>query len=342
MIAIEDVRQLTLETLGTLTVLTGDDLGQYAQLRESLLEVIGFDKASLSFSYFDLAEDDYQKAQLDLESLPFLSDYKVVILDNVLDITTTKKHHLDESSLKQFEAYLEAPVSSTKLIVLAPGKLDSKRRLVKLLKRDGKVIEAKKPKEAELKTYFQQYAHQHGLVFEKGAFEELLHRSGFDYASLHKNMAFLIAYQTEGQISLEDIAEAIPKTLQDNIFELTKLVLNKRVAESLALVADLRLQGEDEIKLIAIMIGQFRLFMQVSILSSRGQSEYQIKESLSDYLGRSVNPYQIRYAIRDSRGLSYAFLAKSLILLIETDAAIKKGLYDKSYLFELALLKLMA
>ena len=46
------------------------------------------------------------------------------------------------------------PSESTHLLIFAEGKLDSKRRLVKLLKRDAQIIEAATPKEQEVKRYF--------------------------------------------------------------------------------------------------------------------------------------------------------------------------------------------
>ena len=78
----------------------------------------------------------------------------------------------------------------------------------------------------------------------------------------------------------------------------------------------------------------------MKLLSAQGKSEQQIVVSLSDYLGRKVNPYQIRYALRDSRPLSIEFLKTSIKSLIETDYQIKNGTYDKEYLFDLALLKI--
>ncbi len=111
-----------------------------------------FDTSDLGFAYFDMSEADYHQVDLDLVSLPFFSDEKVVILDYFADLTTDKKRYLTDDELKQFEAYLENPVETTRLIILAPGKLDSKRRLVKLLKRDGLVLEANPLKEMELKN----------------------------------------------------------------------------------------------------------------------------------------------------------------------------------------------
>ena len=210
-----------------------------------------------------------------------------------------------------------------------------------MLKRDGKIFEATEPKEQELRTYFSKLAQDQGLAFSSQVFEELLVKSGFHFSEINKNIAFLKEYKKEGVITSEDIAEAIPKTLQDNIFDLTQMILHQKVDAARSLVRDLTLQGEDEIKLIAIMLGQFRTFAQVKILFENGRNESQIVADLSSYLGRKVNPFQIKYALRDVRSLPLKILQKSLSCLIETDYQIKSGVYEKGYLFDLALLKIM-
>lgn len=341
MIAIEKIEKLNKQNLGLITLVTGEDIGQYSQLKSRLMTQIAFDKDDLTYSYFDMSETAYQDAEMDLLSLPFFAEQKVVIFDHLLDITTNKKSFLKEKDLKAFEAYLENPLETTRLIIFAPGKLDSKRRLVKLLKRDALILEASPLKEAELRTYFQKYSHQLGLGFESGAFDQLLLKSNDDFSQIMKNMAFLKAYKKSGTVSLADIEQAIPKSLQDNIFDLTRLVLRGKIDAARDLIHDLRLSGEDDIKLIAIMLGQFRLYLQLAILAKEGKSEQQLVTSLSEILGRRVNPYQVKYALKDSRTLSLAFLAGAVKTLIETDYQIKTGLYEKSYLVDIALLKIM-
>ncbi|HEP1366642.1 DNA polymerase III subunit delta [Streptococcus pyogenes] len=341
MIAIEKIEKLSKENLGLITLVTGDDIGQYSQLKSRLMEQIAFDKDDLAYSYFDMSEAAYQDAEMDLVSLPFFAEQKVVIFDHLLDITTNKKSFLKEKDLKAFEAYLENPLETTRLIIFAPGKLDSKRRLVKLLKRDALVLEANPLKEAELRTYFQKYSHQLGLGFESGAFDQLLLKSNDDFSQIMKNMAFLKAYKKSGTVSLADIEQAIPKSLQDNIFDLTRLVLRGKIDAARDLIYDLRLSGEDDIKLIAIMLGQFRLYLQLAILAKEGKSEQQLVTSLSEILGRRVNPYQVKYAIKDSRTLSLKELAFVVKTLIETDYQIKTGVYEKQYLVDIALLKMV-
>lgn len=340
MLAIEESRKLSLSNLPSLTLFTGADQGQYDIMKTQVLKQIGYDPADLSFAYFDMKEVDYKSLELELVSLPFFADEKIVILDHFLDITTAKKRYLSDDELKSFEDYLENPLPSSKLIIFAEGKLDSKRRFVKLLKRDAKVFEAIEPKEQEIRAYFQKWAQELGLTFAGKSFEQLLIKSSFQFSEIQKNLLFLQSYKDSGLITEEDIVEAIPKTLQDNIFDLTQLILTKKIDQARDLVKDLTLQGEDEIKLIAIMLGQFRLYTQVKILQESGQTESQMVSGLGQYLGRNPNPYQIKFALRDTRGLSLKFLQDSIRYLIQADYQIKTGVYEKGYLFEKALLQI--
>lgn len=340
MTVIEQIEQIKKGNLGLLTILCGEDVGQYHIAKDLLMKQLEFDTSDLGFAYFDMSEADYHQVDLDLVSLPFFSDEKVVILDYFADLTTDKKRYLTDDELKQFEAYLENPVETTRLIILAPGKLDSKRRLVKLLKRDGLVLEANPLKEMELKNHFQNEVRRLGLRMDPDVFHYLMLKSNFDFAEVSKNLVFLQSYRGQNEISLADIDVAIPKTLQDNIFDLTQLVLQSKMDEASHLVRDLRLQGEDEIKLIAIMLTQFRTYLQVQILHEQGRGEQQIVTALSDLSGRKINPYQVKYALRDSRNLSVGFLKKVVKLLIETDYQIKTGQFDKDYLFDIALLRI--
>ena len=337
--AITDTKHLTVQTLPPIVVLTGEDVGQFEWLKKDILKKIGYDPSDLNYSYFDMKEASYAEVELDLVSLPFFADEKIVILDHLLDLTTAKKRNLTDEDLKQFENYLENPSESTRLVIFAEGKLDSKRRLVKLLKRDAQIIEATTPKEQDLKRYFASQAQELGIQFVGDSLDQLLLKSGYDFGELQKNLALLQAYKEDGQITLQDIEEVVPKSLQDNIFDLTQMILKRQIDQARNLVKDLRLQGEDEIKLIAILLAQFRMFSQVKIFSEEGQSESQIVASLSELSGRKVNPYQVKFALRDSRRLSLSFLKQAMTTFIETDYAIKSGTYEKDYLFDLALLK---
>lgn len=54
-------------------------------------------------------------------------------------------------------------------------------------------------------------------------------KSGFDFSEIQKNLEFLKNYKGAETIKLADIEEAIPKSLQDNLFDLTQMILNKQI-----------------------------------------------------------------------------------------------------------------
>lgn len=338
--ALQTIKKISAENLPPILVLSGDDIGQFEWMKEQLLKKVGYDSSDLNYSYFDMKETAYSEVELDLVSLPFFADEKIVILDHFVDVTTAKKRYLTDDELQSFEGYLSAPLETTRLIVIAEGKLDSKRRIVKLLKRDAQLLEATELKEQELRAHFAEEIKSLGLAIDSQAFDQLLIKSGFDFSEIQKNLEFLKTYKGASSITITDIEEAIPKTLQDNLFDLIQMILKKQIDSARSLVKDLRLQGEDEIKLLAILLSQFRIYTQVKLLKQEGRTESQIVSDLSELTGRKVNPYQVKFALRDSRGISLAYLEQAICLLINTDFQMKSGTYEKDYLFDLALLKL--
>ena len=338
--ALQTIKKISAKNLPPILVLSGDDIGQFEWMKEQLLKKVGYDSSDLNYSYFDMKETAYSEVELDLVSLPFFADEKIVILDHFVDVTTAKKRYLTDDELQSFEGYLSAPLETTRLIVFAEGKLDSKRRIVKLLKRDAQVLEATELKEQELCAHFTEEIKSLGLAIDSPAFEQLLIKSGFDFSEIQKNLEFLKTYKGASSITISDIEEAIPKTLQDNLFDLIQMILKKQIDPARSLVKDLRLQGEDEIKLLAILLSQFRVYTQVKLLKQEGRTESQIVSDLSELTGRKVNPYQVKFALRDSRGISLSYLEQAICLLIDTDFQMKSGTYEKDYLFDLAVLKL--
>ena len=91
----ETIEKLSKEKLPMITVLAGEDLGQYSQAKEKFLKQIGFDPSDLTYSYFDMSETDYQDAELDIESMPFFADEKVVIFSQWERMTRLIAKELD-------------------------------------------------------------------------------------------------------------------------------------------------------------------------------------------------------------------------------------------------------
>ena len=170
---------------------------------------------------------------------PF-ADEKIVILDHLLDLTTAKKRNLTDEDLKQFENYLENPSESTRLVIFAEGKLDSKRRLVKLLKRDAQITEAATPKEQEVKRYFASQAQELGLQFVGDSLDQLLLKSGYDFESYRR--ISLCCRLIKKMVRLPSkISRRLFQSPCKIIFLIwTQMILKRQIDQARNLVKDLR------------------------------------------------------------------------------------------------------
>lgn len=70
-LAIEECKAVNLTNLPSLTILTGDDTGQFELMKSQFLRQIQYDAADLNMTYFDMKEAVYPDVEIDLVSLPF-------------------------------------------------------------------------------------------------------------------------------------------------------------------------------------------------------------------------------------------------------------------------------
>ena len=99
---------------------------------------------------------------------------------------------------------------------------------------------------------------------------------------------------------------------------------------------DLLLQGEETIKLNAILLNQIRLFLQTKILAKMGYQQANIADTLK------VHPYRVKLALQQVRRFELSRLERLYDELVENDYRMKTGQMDKELLFQLFILKLTA
>ncbi|OFI49434.1 DNA polymerase III subunit delta [Floricoccus tropicus] len=330
----DQIDKIDKKQLSPLYLIYGEDEDILSEAKQKILEKIQFSSDNLSQSYIDLSESNSKFALEELESLPFFDDQRVVIYENFWDISTAKKSVFTEQELNRFEGFVDNPVDTTVLIIIVHGKLDNKRRVVKKLKQKSILFEANSLKESELSKHLLDLSGQMGMDISATAMKRLLEKSSFSFGLAKKNLDLLKLYKPRGEISVADLDLVLPKTLQDNIFDLTEMLLKGRIKEARSLINDLVIQGEDVIKLLSILTGNFRLYYQVKLLQKKGNSQAQITEQLK------IHPYRIKLAMQTVSKLSLGFLSQTIYDLINLDYQIKSGHGDKNYLFDVEVIKI--
>lgn len=331
--AIQQINQ----KLAPIYLVLGTESYLQEQIRKALLAKIKvLEEDDLNFATFDLEEDTLSDVIAESESLPFFGDQRMVFVENPYFLTGEKRVNAAEQNVDALLEYLGNPLESTVLVFFAHyEKLDERKKITKALKKYAVIIDVNPPKEEETRRYVQQLFENENLQISRDAFDLFLRLTDMNLSKIVGEFQKLTTFAgADGKITVETINDLIPKTLEHNIFEITNYVLSGKAEAALRLFDDLVLQGEEPIKINAILLSQIRIFLQTKVLMNIGYQQGNIASTLG------IHPYRVKLAMQQVRRFSLPALATIYDELVENDYLIKTGRADKNLLFQLFVLKI--
>ncbi|MBS4194746.1 DNA polymerase III subunit delta [Lederbergia citri] len=298
--------------------------------------VLTEEEMDFNLSVYDMEETPVEVAIEDAETFPFFGERKLVFLNNPIFLTTEKSKEKVEHNLKKLEAYIETPAPYS-ILVFAGNveKLDERKKLTKLLKKNAEIIEAKKLTEGELRIWIRGQIEAKSQHIDEKAIELLLSLVGTDLMNIHSELEKLSLYVEDSKMITADIVERLTsRSLEQNIFDLVDKVVQRKMEEVFRIYYDLRKQNEEPIKILALLASQFRLIYQVKELMKRGYGQQQIASILK------MHPFRVKLASGQARSFTEKELGKIIHFLAQTDEQIKTGGSGREVSLELFLFKL--
>ncbi|WP_421825670.1 DNA polymerase III subunit delta [Lacticaseibacillus hulanensis] len=313
-------------------VIQGVESAIVTEAQAALRKVIPDDMQSMNFAQYDLHEVSLGNALNELAEPPFFGDYREIMISNPDFLTGSGKADSDVDALTN---YLKAPADSTVLVFIATyPKLDARKKVVKALKKVATFIDAAPLNEGQARSAIKQQLRGAKVDIESAGLDVLFSRTQGDYSAMVAAVPILATYAlTTGKLDAEDVALLVPKQLTDSVFDLVSAVLKRNVTEALSLYRDLLAQKEEPLRLISLLESQFRLLLQVETYVARGYTQGAAADQLS------VHPYRIKLAWGEVRRLRRTDLDAAYIMLVNTEAAMKRGTVDKVLGFELFVLQ---
>lgn len=284
---------------------------------------------------FDMEETNLSLAIEEAETVPFFGDTKLIFLEKPIFLTSEKAKNDVEHDVNSLNRYLENPSPTTVLVIVAAyEKLDERKKVVKLLKKNATMVDVSSMPEKQVQPYIKAYIENEGFKIDREAFSKFTYLTDMKLSRMMNELNKLFLYCSETkQITLCDVDQLIPKSLEHNIFDLINFVTSNKKNEALTLFYDLLLQGEDAIKINAILISQFRLLLQIKLLQGINYQQSNMVDVLK------IHPYRVKLGIEQVRTMKVSTLGAIFDELVENDYNIKTGQMDKNLLFELFLLK---
>ena len=264
---------------------------------------------------------------------PFLTEYKMIVLKNPYFLTTLKQKDVSNEDIDMLMDYLSHDNPTTIFVIYHDQKnFDERKKIVKQLRKIVRFYDIDKVDYHQLYKTTHQAFQKRNCEIEDDALELFLLRMPNDLLEISQEVNKICLYSNH--ITRETIDVMVSKKLEENVFELTKAILNKETAKSIQIYKDLKINNEEPIKLIVLIANSLRLLYQVKLLDRKGYNDQEIGKMLS------LNPYRLRYIRQDGKEFEISELLEKLDELSQLDVDIKTGKIDRFKGLELFLIKM--
>ncbi len=332
----DQIKKLKKGDIPKLLLVQGNERYLNEKVEAAILQgAFGGEIDEFSFGRYDMEVHPIDEALAEAQSMPFFSDYRVIFIEHPYFLTSERNKADVDHDLEWLEEYIESPSSFTKFIIFASyDSLDNRKKINKKLKKNAQLISTQPFSAQDSQAYIRQLIQSEGYHMDESAYQSFLELTDQDLSRMMNEITKIMIYKGQDrQISQTDVENLVTPSLNRDIFSLNDAILKQELKEALDIFQDLLLQKESPLKLMSILLGQFRLLLQVKILRKKGYQADDIKAYLN------VHPYRIKLALAAEKNYSKNHLEIAIKQLIVADFQVKMGGMEDKKRFELFIIR---
>lgn len=231
------IRDIELKNYKPVYFLMGEEPYFIDQITEVIEEKV-LDEMSKTFCQTIVYGRDVTMEQVVSTSkgFPMMGDRQVIIVKEAQDMKEWKsrKKEDEDDEFRTLTAYLQNPTPSTILVFNFKGKsLDKRKKIYKLLEKQGVVFESEKIKDYKLAEWIDKYVAARGFKINHNASQLLAEYLGTDLSKVVNAVNKLaIILKDKGEITPQLIEQNIGISKDYNVWELQKALGQKDVLKA--------------------------------------------------------------------------------------------------------------
>lgn len=283
----------------------------------------------INISKYDLDIDTVESIIEDANTISLFSSNKLIIVDNANIFSRVQNKKNDNIDI--LEKYLKNKSDTILIFINNNEKIDSVKKIVKLIKDKGIIKEFNQEKNISniIKSMFDDYQ------VSNDAINLLVSKVGNSLECIYQEVEKLKLYKIDDKIiSSKDVEDLTIENIDIDIFKFIDDIINKNKKNAINIYKELLKVNEEPIKILALLSSKFRLMYQASMLAKKGYTEDSISEILK------VHKYPVHLAIIAGYKYNPKVLLNYLNDLADLDIGIKTGEKDKELALELFILSI--
>lgn len=253
-------------------------------------------------------------------SLPFISDKKMVVIKNI--------HKLVEPQDELLKKYIEKPHLSTCLVLVGGDKLP-KREIFKRIEKLFPTVNFYNLSDSRICEWIIEYTKTYSKNISSDAADEIIKITGNNLSDIKNEIDKLVLYSGEkSEIEPSDIEICCGHFRENTVFELMPALANKKTETAIKILINLFNSGEDEYMILAALTDRYRKYLKFNELTVTGIGEGEAA------LRTGVKFFQDRF-INDARQFNNSEIKLFLDKILETELKMKSGGNSKIHIEKL-------
>ncbi len=283
--------------------------------------------AELNISVYDGTKETVTKVLSDAKTSPFLSDKRLLIVNDMLSWLTRKGAGKEAAAeLAALVAALPALPEYTRLVFVEPTKLPDAHPVLKLMQTDSHGFQKEfkpiqqKDQAKELPGWIVRRAVTYDAMIEPHAAILLAQMITADLFALDNELAKLSSYVNgERDISEADVMLLTTNSTESKLYELTDKMGRRQGREAVAILQRLLDAREEPIAILGMMNGHFRRLLQAKTFVEEGGDARELESVLN------IAPYPAKLLKEQMPNFTLQELETIYRSLLDTDWKVKTG-----------------
>ncbi|WP_130863371.1 DNA polymerase III subunit delta [Bacilliculturomica massiliensis] len=269
------------------------------------------------------------------ETLPMLSERKVVLVTDFPPLAGEKSKNFSEADEKELAEYIKK-LPDTTLLLFTAETADRRRKLFKALTESGKVYDFCQLPEKQLVNFIMKRLKLAGKSARASAISAFIGQTGYydketDYTlyNVENDVKKAVSHSSGEEVTAEDFGATVAGNIDTNVFAMLDAVSRDRKEEAFLFLHNILDSGENTYKLLALVCSQFELMLSAKEMKEEGLPFSDIQKQLN------VHEFRIKKALQFAQGYSVQKLRRVLRSAYEVDKNIKTGILEQRLALEM-------
>lgn len=297
-------------------------------------KIISPEYEDFNYERFSGADSSVSQIIESLSTLPLKGKWRMVAVEEV--------DKLSEKDQKIIAEYLINPVKTTCFVAIG-GKIDKRKKLYKNFLKKGKIVSFYSLYDGEIIDWVKKRVEGENKRISPPALFCIKERVGSNRRDLDNTMEKLLLYiHPRKVIEKEDVEEVLGEGAGEGVFDLTKAIRERNLAEAMSILAKLLERGEAPLKIHSLITREMRILLRIKEKGGKISSQ----EACAIVFGPRgyYAPFYTKIAsdyIRAVRKFDFPDLITSYQYLVETEASIKTGREEPDLAIERMILHIL-